>query len=79
MEQANFSDIDRDFAAPPSGCRVVRTDALSALADVPDKTFRCCVRQARGGERQLERRPHPRKAGVLLLVGMGGGSQGGLA
>jgi len=43
MEQASFSDIDRDFAAPPSGCRIVRADSLSALAAVPDGTFRCCV------------------------------------
>lgn len=43
MEQASFTDIDRDFTAPPSGCRVMRADALSALGAVPDKTFRCCV------------------------------------
>ncbi len=43
MRQASFTDIDRDFTAPPSGCRVVRADALTALAAVPDRTFRCCV------------------------------------
>ena len=43
MRQASFTEIDRDFTAPPSGCRVVRSDALTALAAVPDRTFRCCV------------------------------------
>ncbi len=28
---------------PTAGCRIVRSDALTALASVPEKTFRCCV------------------------------------
>ena len=43
MRQPSFADINEDFTAPPSGSRVVRADALTALAAVPDKTFRCCV------------------------------------
>lgn len=43
MEQANFADTDADFATPPTGCRIVRSDALTALGTVSDKTFRCCV------------------------------------
>lgn len=43
MEQANFTDIDRDYVVPAAGCRIVRADALTALSAVPDRTFRCCV------------------------------------
>lgn len=43
MEHAEFSEQDRDFVTPSAGCRIVRSDALTALHDVPDRTFRCCV------------------------------------
>ena len=43
MRQPSFADINEDLAAPPEGCRVMRADALTALAAVPDRTFRCCV------------------------------------
>lgn len=43
MRQASFADISEDFTTPPAGCRVVRANALTALAAVADSTFRCCV------------------------------------
>lgn len=43
MRQTDFTDIDADFTTPPTGCRVVRSDALTALSSIPNETFRCCV------------------------------------
>jgi site-specific DNA-methyltransferase (cytosine-N4-specific) len=43
MEQITFSQLDHDFIMPPQGCQIIRSDALTALRAVSDKTFRCCV------------------------------------
>ncbi len=43
MKQVVFAEFDADFAAPPDGCRVLHSDALTALRAVPSETFRCCV------------------------------------
>ena len=43
MTQISLADINQDLVTPPAGCRIVRSDALTALRAVPDQTFRCCV------------------------------------
>lgn len=43
MTQVTFTEAENDFIAPPEGCRIVCSDATTALSAVPDGTFRCCV------------------------------------
>lgn len=43
MRQVTFAELDADFVSPPEGCRILHSDALTALHTVPSETFRCCV------------------------------------
>lgn len=44
MKQYSFLDLDQElYRVPLDGCKVIHSDALTTLAEVPDNTFRCCV------------------------------------